>query len=113
MYIGHPSELVAKYLKKLELNISFKTNNNLQKYIKNNKSKTNNDKKAGVYKLICGSCDMIYIGRTSRNFLQRKKEHFRDYFYQHGKSNYAEHLIDKGHIFNKDYEVLHVENKSK
>ena len=49
---------------------------------------------------------MIYIGQTGRNFLQQKKQHFRNYFYQYGKSNYAEHLIDKGHIFNKDYKVL-------
>ena len=45
---------------------------------------------------------MIYIGQTGRNFLERKKKNILLYL----------HLIKKGHIFDKDYKILLIENKS-
>lgn len=103
---------IHKYLKKLDLNIAFRTNNNLGKFIKNNKSKTDKDQKSGVYKLLCGSCDKIYIGQTGRNFNKRIKEHRSSYIYEKEDSHYATHLNEENHNFNDNFILLHNESKS-
>ena len=110
-YFGEPSLDIANQLKRLDLNVCFRTNNSLGKLIKNNKSKTPDDKKSGVYKLECGTCDKVYIGQTGRTFRERIREHFRSYFNQDDGSNYANHLIDFNHRFNNKYSILHQENK--
>ena len=107
-YFGEPSLDIANQLKRLDLNICFRTNNSLGKLIRNNKSKTPDDKKSGVYKLECGTCDKLYIGQTGRTFIERIREHFRSYFnHQDYASNYANHLIDFNHRFNNKYSILH------
>ena len=110
-FIGEPSLDITKLLSKFDLNIAFKTCNNLSNFIKNNKSKLRDDQKSGVYKLECGSCDKVYIGQTGRTFRRRMYEHFRSYLNQDGESNYANHLIDYNHVFNNKYKILHQENK--
>ena len=78
-YFGEPSLDIANQLKRLDLNVCFSTNNSVGKLIKNDKSKTP-DEKSGVYKLECGTCDKVYIGQTGRTFRERRQEHFRSYF---------------------------------
>ena len=95
----------------MNLNIRFKTNNKLSSFIKNNKSKNSKDKKSGVYKLECGTCDKVYISQTGRSFRERLQDLFRSYFNQVDASNYANHLIEANHPFNNNYEVLHQEQK--
>ena len=55
---------IVKLLSRFDLNICFKTSNNLSNFIKNNKSKLRDDQKAGVYKLECVFCDKLYIAQT-------------------------------------------------
>ena len=112
-YFGKPSLSIARKLKESDLNIRFKTSNKFSNFIKNNKSKTLKDNKLGVYKLICGTdgCDMVYAGQTGRNFKERIREHFRSYFNQEDTSNYANHLIENTHKFDKEYKVLHQAQK--
>ena len=55
--------------------------------------------KSGVYKLSCGTCNMVYIGQTSRTFFTRINEHKRDCLNDTGKSNYSRHLIENNHVF--------------
>ena len=90
--------------------VSFRTNNTISKYIKNNKSKVDKNKKSGVYKLNCGSCPKFYIGRTHRNFSVRISEHQRNFIKQNSYSTYANHLLDEHHLFNDNFEILHIEN---
>lgn len=111
-YFGKPSIKIKTFLETLDLNICFKTDNNLGRFIKNNKSKPSKLNQSGVYKLKCGSnCDKIYIGRTFRNFKTRISEHKRSYDYKKLDSNYSNHLITQNHSFDPDFEILHVENK--
>ena len=81
----------------------------LGKYIQNNKSKTVNKEKSGVYQLNCGSCNKIYIGKTGRAFKERIDDHSRSL--EDGKSKYAEHILLENHIFDDNFEILHVSNK--
>lgn len=53
-------------LKKSEVKITFKTNNNLQKKEVKNKTEV---------ELNCGNCNSVYTGETCRNIETRIKEH--------------------------------------
>lgn len=111
-YIGKASENIKKFLTKHEIKISYKTNNNLGKIIKNNKDQIKKDNKSGVYKLNCGSCSKSYIGQTGRSFQTRIKDH-QDSFTKNNKhSTYADHLKLENHIFNNNFDILHIEQKS-
>lgn len=111
-YIGETSNKIGSVLtKKLNINVAFKTNNTLSKHIKNNKSKTDKEQKSGVYKLNCENCECTYIGQTGRNFKKRIKEHFTSFITEKSDSNYANHLIESEHQFNKNFEILHMEKK--
>ena len=60
-YIGTVSDKIGKYFTQKHANIAFRTKSSLGRYIKNNKSKVEKLQKSGVYELLCGSCDKIYI----------------------------------------------------
>ena len=90
-YIDRISDQIHKHIKFKNNKLSFRTNNSLGKYIRNNKSKTVNKEKSGVYQLKCGSCNKIYIGQTGRAFKERIDHHFRSFRLEDGKSKYAEH----------------------
>ena len=111
-YTGKITQKTAKHLIKRNVKIAYRTNNTLGKLIKNNKTKTKKENKCGVYKLSCGSCPKIYIGQTGRSFGKRIKEHETSYNKKHSNSHYATHLNNEQHIFNNNFEILHLENKS-
>jgi GIY-YIG catalytic domain len=90
-------------LTKHNFNICFKTDNNLCKFIKNNKS--------GVYKLSCGSCHKKYVGQTGRSFKKRISEHKRSFLNQKTDSTYSNHIIEENHDFDENFEILHINSK--
>ena len=110
-YIGSISDQIHKHIKFKNNKLSFRTNNSLGKYIRNNKSKTVKEEKSGVYQLNCGSCNKIYIGQTGRAFKERIVDHSRSFRLEDGKSEYAEHVLLENHIFDDNFEILHVSNK--
>ena len=55
-YFGKSTDIICKQFK--DYNISFKNDNKLGKYIKNNKSKTAKFEKSSVYKLKC-ACEKV------------------------------------------------------
>ena len=77
----------------------------IQKHFKHHNTQ-NKFQKSGVYQLICKDCNKKYTGQTGRSFHTRFKEHFRDYNYKNGKSNFAQHLIDNNHTFGPIDEVM-------
>ena len=111
-YTGKLTQHVGKHLKKHNIKIAYRTNNKLGKLIKNNKNKTKKEQKCGVYKLKCGSCAKIYIGQTGRSFEKRIKEHKTSFNKKYTNSHYALHLNNEKHNFDKNFEILHLENKS-
>lgn len=105
-YIPHTSEKLRTLFSKQNIKTAFRTDNNLSKFIKNNKSRISKPNKSGVYKLSCGSCDKIYIGRTFRNFKTRISEHKRSYIQKKLDSQYAGHLLTENHQFKEEFEIL-------
>lgn len=110
-YIGTPTKKISHFLSKQNLSIAYKTNNKLSMFIKNNKEKTEKDKKSGVYKLTCGTCDKCYIGQTGRTFKTRISEHLKSYQQKKQDSTYANHLLEENHLPSPEFKILHVENK--
>lgn len=79
---------------------AFYTNSKIKNLI-NNKDVSNKFEKNGIYTLECNDCDAQYVGMTTRNFRTRIREHelcLRNNNY----SEFANHLIETGHSFNKE-----------
>ena len=101
-------------------NILNRNNNNVKITIKTkiNKFTNKNSFNYGVYKLIC-SCNKFYIGKTSRNFKIRYKEHTSEIKFKKSspKSNFAKHVLecnDSIHFdVGKDLNILHDQKKTK
>jgi hypothetical protein len=49
--------------------------------------------KSGIYKLICQTCKLAYIGQTSPNLQQRYQEHIRYVRNNDPQSAYAHHIL--------------------
>ena len=111
-----PDTLLYEF-KKLNINVSFRTNNNIYKFLQNHHHVDTFHSKSGIYKITCNDCDMIYIGQTGRTFLQRYKEHLpTKKNLLKLKSNYAKHIIDNRHKYsdiNTNMQVIKFCNKGK
>ena len=53
----------------------------------------------------------VYIGQTGRSFEKRMYGHNYSFRYNDGKSNYANHLLEKDHSYNDNFEILHLSGK--
>ena len=90
-------------------NIQIAHNNNLRDILSNNRIKTTELDKSGVYKINCEDCECFYIGQSGRAIKQRLKEHIRG-----TQSAMSNHLRDNGHtINNNSIKLLHNQVKSK
>src|SRR5437588_11678923 len=78
-FINPISINLKKFFSKYNINICFKTDNNLYKHLVNVKDKIPVLKKSGVYCLICGdpSCQVTYVGQSGRRIETRVNDHFK------------------------------------
>jgi hypothetical protein len=56
---------------------------------------------------------ILYIGRTNRNFNTIFKEHRKDFKYAEGKSKFSEHVLKQGHemkTIEETMSVIHLVN---
>jgi len=80
--------------------ISFMYTNTLQQLTKQTTvDNTPEQDKSGIYKLICNTCKMSYIGQTRRSLKQRYQEHIRDIQRNTPKSAFAKHIRNKKHEY--------------
>ena len=103
-YLGAPSEKVANFLKNKipNISISYKTLSSSRSLI-NNKDQIGIWNKFGIYQLNCDTCNSIYVGRTSRSFDIRIKEHEKNIEHFHPeKSHFAEHILTTNHKFDRN-----------
>ena len=86
-YIGSISDEIHKHIKFKNNNnnnkLSLRTNNSLGKYIRNNKSKTVNKEKSGVYQLNCGSCNKIYMTKFPKLRTLTGSQNSKNFFGEH------------------------------
>jgi hypothetical protein len=51
--------------------------------------------------MICGDCELKYIGQSGPTFRTRYKEHIREIKTYGQKSKYAQHILDTTHEYGK------------
>lgn len=120
-YMGKSTYKLAKFFKKHNIAIAFRTRNNLGRILQNNTNESSPLDKQGVYKLTC-TCQHSYIGQTGRKIKTRFREHMRDYNKKlreptaTPESNYANHIFNNkcipGHVKNT-VELLHTQHKGR
>ena len=81
-YIGRSTYKLAKFFRKHNIKLAYRTNNNLGKILKNNTNETDILDRQGVYKLTC-TCQYSYIGQTGRKIKTRFREHIREHNKRH------------------------------
>ena len=93
------SEGIQRTLKKVNIKTCFRQHRNLLQLLVNPKDPVPPDQRRGiVYRIPCGSCDMIYVGQTVRTLDQHRKEHRRALM--NGDTNssaLAEHALEQDH----------------
>jgi len=76
------------------------SNNTLQQLTKPNlTSNTQEQDKSGIYKLMCSTCQMSYIGQIRRGLRQRYQEHVRYIRQNEPQSVYALHILNNKHKY--------------
>jgi len=88
---------LTNHLKHTNINIAFKSTNTIQQSIRpKSPEKISDYNRSGVYKLTCNTCNMSYIGQTSRDLTQRYREHIRN---NDPQSAYAQHILRNRHEY--------------
>jgi len=114
-YFGSISSQLAKFFKKYNLNIAFKTTNTLYNKLVNIKDKREPLTQSGVYSLNCEDCNAVYVGQSGRKIITRVREHLSE-FNKHKnteitetKSAFASHLLTSGHSSSipENVKILH------
>lgn len=101
--------IIKNELKKHNITVSFRTTNSIQKLLKQ-KVNIGNEKKTGVYKVICDDCNKFYVGQTGRPAIERFKEHLPKSDISKTRSSFAQHLMMSNHGytgFQKNFVLLH------
>ena len=89
---------ISETFRKLKYKIYYNIKNTIRKQLNlnNNSHKINKHNKAGVYKLTCSDCNILYIGQFMEIILHRIQRTYKIINHPYSKSNFAEHIISTG-----------------
>jgi hypothetical protein len=97
-YVGKETKLITKLFKDSSVNITFTTQNAINKLLSTkphpNRNKFENN---GISELTCPECEMKYVGQTGRSFRIMFSEHFLHFKYANDKSKFSQHLLENNH----------------
>jgi len=96
---------ITNLFKGTNINIAFRTNTIQQQLSRENSNRTN---PSGIYeyKLLCNTCNMVYIGQTGRSISISYKEHITYIRYNNPQSAYAIHILQNKHEYGPEKETL-------
>lgn len=109
-YIPNFSDVIKNKLISFGIQPAFANQRNIKNLLSNNKIKPLFDilQKSGVYKIKCGDCEAIYIGKTKRNLKTRFIEHKRGATTANPTSGLSQHLKSERHECSiENLELLH------
>jgi hypothetical protein len=99
-YYGPRTRKTTDLFKNTNIAISFMSTDTLQQLTKPDlTSNSQEQEKSGIYKLLCNTCQMSYIGQTSRSLRQRHQKHIRYIRHNESQSAYALHVLNKKHEY--------------
>ena len=93
-------ESIQSVSKELDVNIAFKYSSSIKSTLVHNNLNVKSD--AGVYKVPCKDCDLVYIGETGRSLDVRMKEHKRDVKNCNTNNANFVHAYDQNHSIDWD-----------
>lgn len=108
-FIGSTTIKITNKINKSLYKPTYYCQNNLGKYLLNNKDKVDTFDNSGVYQLNCNNCECLYIGQSGRSVKTRVKEHISSWKNAKDNSNFANHLLEQNHNFdpNVNCKLLH------
>jgi len=85
---------------------AFRSKNTLACLVKTtNTTRTPPHNKPGIYQLTCNTCNLSYIGQTSRNLKTCYPKHIRYITNNNPQSAYAQVILNKRHEFGTIYNI--------
>jgi hypothetical protein len=91
---------ITNLFKNTGIKIAFKCKNTIGHLIKpNTNHSTPYHNRSGIYKLICNTCKLAYVGQTSRSLKLRYQEHIRYIRNNTPHSAYAQHILNNQHEY--------------
>ena len=77
-FIGNTTNTIARHLKNHNIHTAYYSKDTVKSLLVNNKKKISDKmQNSCVYKIDCNDCNYSYIGKTTRTFDIRFKEHLR------------------------------------
>jgi len=99
-YHSHKVRKITNLFKQTDIKRAFRSTNTIQQQTRpKNRETTPDHNKSGIYKLLCKTCNKVYIGQTSRNLSIRFREHIRYINNNDPQSAYAQHTLQNIHEY--------------
>jgi hypothetical protein len=113
-YEGRETRLITKLFSNTNIKIAHITNNNLGKLLNARRAVKAESKfdKNGVFQLTCPTRHKKYIGQTDKSFTYGS-ESITDYKYANNKSKFAQHVLEKDHLFGPINEIMNILHTAK
>jgi hypothetical protein len=105
-FFGKETYRISKIFKDTNMQIAFKTKNNLQHLLSQPTRNKDIYEQSGIYQLNCTDCRKIYTGQTGQSFDKRYKEHLQSYKYNPQNSKFAQHTVESKHRFGKKTDIM-------
>ena len=108
-YLTNISDKLLSIFKKANVRPTFSNKYTLKHMLVNTKKTDTNINKldlSGVYKINCGDCPAVYIGKTKRSLKIRFNEHLKSTKLENPNSGLAKHLKTANHNCTDDRVVL-------
>lgn len=98
-YLKETSNKIKHILNRHNVSPALYNKNTLKHLLINNKitPKVDKTEKCGIYRISCGDCNAVYIGKTKRSLITRYKEHISSAIHNRPSSGISKHFIDTGH----------------
>jgi len=98
-YISPQIRKITNLFRNTNLRITYKCRNTLANRIKPPRDHTPPHNQWGIYQLTCNTCNLSYVGQTSRSLNIRYKEHIHYIRSNNPQSAYALHILQNRHEY--------------
>ena len=103
-YFSPTVRKIRNLFKDTNIKIAFRSTNTTYKQLPKHPNKAKNP--SGIYKIVCKTCKMAYVGQSGRAISTRYKERIRYIRTNNPQSAYATHTLQNKHEFGPKEETL-------
>lgn len=112
-YIKGSTDKISRILKNNKIKTIYKSENKISSLLRSPKDHIPHESH-GIYKIPCGACEMVYIGRCNRKISCRIAEHKVDVTNRRLTSSIVQHVLNEGHKidFNNTTTIASIYNET-